>query len=430
MQHKSSKKVPGFLMLRAHAGASEWKLKNGLRTIIYPRHDVPVVAVMITYRVGSRNEQLGNTGSTHILEHIMFKGSKRFDSKKHHGVADLIEARGASINATTWNDRTNYYAIVPTALVKTALELEADRMRNLLIRRDDLASEMIVVRNEYERGRNEPHRLLSSELWAAAFTVHPYHYDTIGIKEDIEGVTVEELRAFYDRFYWPNNATVSLVGDIDMKRGLQMVKEAFGRVPMRALPSQDIPVEPVQHGERRFEIKRPGTVNLLSISYKTPEGRHEDAAALTVLGAILGDGKGSLLHRALVNTSHVTNVSVFVSRFHDPGLIECMLTLGRKSRHGAVVRLFDAQIHFIARGKISHRDVLRAKALASTEALSSRASLSGFANALNEAIAFGDWTDAITFANEIEAVTKRDVVRVAKKYLIEDSRTVGSLIAL
>jgi len=192
-------------------GFEEYELSsNGLRILLMPNEGLPVATVMVTYKVGSRHEVPGTTGATHILEHMMFKGTPRHNAEEQNDYSNTMERIGARSNATTWFDRTNYYSTLPSEYVPLAIELEADRMRNLLIREEDLASEMTVVRNEYERGENNPVRTLIKELFAAAFTAHTYSHPTIGWKSDIENTSPAKLRKFYDTFYWPENAVLTI----------------------------------------------------------------------------------------------------------------------------------------------------------------------------------------------------------------------------
>lgn len=428
MARASGASVPGFDYVRSKRGIHEYRLRsNGLRCLIYPRSDVPVVAVMVTYHIGSRHEKPGTTGSTHILEHMMFKGSKHFDQKKGRGFGAVIETTGAQANATTWLDRTNYYEILPVENLKDALRIEADRMKNLLLREADLASEMIVVRNEYERGRNDPHRILSSKLWETAFTLHPYHYDTIGLKDDIESVTVQKLRTFYESHYWPNNATISIIGDISVPSALREILAVFGNIRAGMEPASRITPEPPQNKERVVSLVRQGAVRAVGIGYKTPDARHGDTAALGILATLLADGKSSLLQRALVDSALSTSVSVFPSRFLDPGLLEFTISLSGKTSHKRALGVFNRVVSNVTTGRIERPDIIRAKAYAVARILGYSTSISGFMQILNESIASGDWATSRTFAAELDAVSMSDVVRVAQMYLVQEGRTVVDL---
>ena len=208
----------GYDFIKESGGIKEYKLRsNGLNVLVKEDGSAPVATFMVTYRVGSRNEVTGNTGSTHLLEHLMFKGSKKFNTKKGNTVFQVLQSFGARVNATTWLDRTNYYATMPSNKLEVAIEIEADRMRNAYIKEEDRQSEMTVVRNEFERGQNSPTNVLDEHLWATAYQAHPYHHSTIGWKSDIENVSIESLQEFYDTFYWPNNATAIVVGALKQR---------------------------------------------------------------------------------------------------------------------------------------------------------------------------------------------------------------------
>ena len=212
-------------------GVREYKLEsNGLQVLVMPDMSAPVVACMITYKVGSRNETSGLTGATHFLEHLMFKGSEKYNKSKGTSVFNVLQDVGARMNATTWMDRTNYYELLPAEHLDLALDIESDRMRNALLLAEDVESERTVILNEFDRGENEPTRKLYHEVWSSAFSAHPYHHPTIGWRSDIESVTASDLRGFYNRFYWPANATLSIVGSIDVDDTLDNVIARFGKL--------------------------------------------------------------------------------------------------------------------------------------------------------------------------------------------------------
>ena len=185
----------------------------------------------LLYRVGSRNEATGTTGGTHLLEHLMFKGSRHYTKEQGNSVNDYLERAGASFNATTSMDRTNYFGTLERHALEGYIAIEADRMRNLLLRPEDLASEMTVVRNEYERSESRPFRALFQQVLATAYQTHPYHQPTIGGRNDIEHASVDKLRSFYDTFYWPDNAVVILVGDFQPAQALGWIRQYYGGIP-------------------------------------------------------------------------------------------------------------------------------------------------------------------------------------------------------
>ena len=273
-------KVDGFTWVRALGSIDEYRLDaNRLQVLLMPDHSVPVFTFMVTYHVGSRNEVTGTTGATHLLEHLMFKGSQDYNYDLSTGFDTLLDRIGATNNATTWLDRTNYYEEVPSDHLELSVQLEADRIRGLLLRESDRQPEMTVVRNEFERGENDPVEALDKEITAAAFVAHPYHHPTIGWRSAIEKVPIEKLRNFYDIFYWPNNATVTLIGDFDPVTALRLIGKYYG--PIHASP-QPIPQiyteEPAQQGPRRVMVKRPGELGVVGLAYKVPAAQPPEHA--------------------------------------------------------------------------------------------------------------------------------------------------------
>src|SRR5258706_13600474 len=222
----------GFSHVKSLGGIDEYRLdSNGLTVLLVPDHSAPVVTFEVTYQVGSRNEVTGTTGATHILEHMMFKGSEGFNDPKGNSVKQFLERVGGQFNASTSFDRTNYFATIGRESLESYIAIEADRMRHLWLHEADRQAEMTVVRNEYERGKNEPERVLLEELMEAAYVALPYHHPTSGWKTDIEHVPIARLREFYDTFYWPNNATLTVVGDIETDAVLGLIKKYYGVYP-------------------------------------------------------------------------------------------------------------------------------------------------------------------------------------------------------
>ena len=226
-----------FKKIKKSNEISEYRhTKNDLSVLLSENHNSPVITFMITYHVGSRNEAIGYTGATHLLEHLMFKGSKKFNKEKNNAIWDVLQNIGAVLNATTWFDRTNYFELVPAEHIEKAVEIEADRMRNAFIKNEDKQSEMTVVRNEFERGENDSWEALDKNIWATAYQAHPYHHSTIGWRTDIENVSIEKLKDFYDTYYWPNNATVTVIGDFQSEKIYDGVDTYAGLLCKHQLP--------------------------------------------------------------------------------------------------------------------------------------------------------------------------------------------------
>lgn len=423
---KGMSPVPGIEFVRELGGIKEYLLKsNGLRILLVPDDSVPVAGVMVTYHVGSRNEATGYTGATHLLEHLMFKGSENFNHDKGTGMDRLLEAQGATINASTWCDYTNYYSVLPSSSINLPIQIEADRMRTARITRKDLNYEMPIVRNEYERGENLPARMLDEEMFAAAFKAHPYHHSTIGWKSDIEQVPVERLQQFYNDFYWPDNATLSIAGSFDENGALETVKKEFGRHPKAPRPFPTMyTVEPPQQGQRRVTIKRAGT-NIMGIAHKIPGALHPDIPALTLLVEILAGDKTSRLYRAFIDSAKGTEAETYTYDFRDPSLLFTMITLATKTTHAEAEALVQKEYEAIKERGVTAAELARAKRSIRRQVANRRDGAYALLAYLNMDIAVGDWTRFVRLPEALAKVTAADIKRVAKTYLVEDQSTVG-----
>jgi len=319
---KVQNRKPPFEFVKEKAGIREFRLRsNGLKLLLLPNRVAPVATFAVVYHVGSRNEAVGHTGATHLLEHLMFKGTREYRREKGTAIAAVLDRLGARFNATTWFDRTNYYETVPSAEIDAVLKLEASRMRGSLLKDEDRQPEMTVVRNEFERGENSPFQVLYKQTFAVAFREHPYHHPTIGWKGDIEGVSTQRLKEFYDVFYHPNNATAMLIGDFEEADALAQVAARFGAIPPSPRPIPEVYTsEPPQEGERRFVVRRTGEIAWVALSWRTVETRHGDTPALAVLGNVLGGGVTARLYQALVETSLTLSVTVVPWQLKDPAL--------------------------------------------------------------------------------------------------------------
>jgi len=416
-----------FRRIDAADGIEELELAaNGLRVLLVPEPEVPVATVCVVYHVGSRNEAVGHTGATHLLEHLMFKGSRRFDPRRGRPIARSLEQVGAAYNATTWFDRTTYYETVPPEHLELALELESDRMRHALLRAEDLASETTVVRNEFERGENEPFEALLRDAFATAFREHPYHHPTIGWRDDIENVTVERLRGFYDTFYHPDNATLILAGAVEREAALAQVGRWFAPLPRAAAAIPNVHTqEPPQQGERRFVIRRAGEVGWVATSWRTPAAAHADTHALAVLADSLASGVTSRLYQSLVDGGRCLDVQAVAWQLRDPGLFQVFACLDDADSHAAVEAAIRAEVAGLAAAGLGPDELERAKVQVEAQTAYLRDAPSQVAAALAEAVACADWRFYLTYAERIRAVTNEDVVRVARTYLDDDALTVG-----
>jgi zinc protease len=408
-------------------GVSEWRHRdNGLTVLTHPTPVAPVVGFGIVYRVGSRHEVSGHTGATHILEHLMFKGSERFNRDRGTETARLLHRVGANFNATTWLDRTNYYEVLPAEHLSLAVDIEADRMRGALVREDALASERTVVLNELDMGENEPFDLLLKQSFAHAFVEHPYRHPTIGWRSDVEHVTVDVLRRFYDTYYHPDNATVLVVGDVDEAEALEEVERGFGVLPQAPAPIPTVhDRESEQRGERRFEIHRSGELGCLALTWHIPEGLHPDLPSLMLLTRVLADGVTSRLHQRLVETNRCLGVNAYALELHDPGVFQVVASLAPGVGHREVEEAIREELGHLHREPPSARELERARVHTRTDLAFHHESPGRIMAALTEAVAVGDWRRFIRELDLVSAVDRDDLQRVAASYLTDERVTVG-----
>jgi len=417
----------GFTKVKEISGIIQYTLnKNGLTILLMEDHSAPVVAFMVTYRVGSRNEVYGTTGATHILEHLMFKGTDKFNRKKGNSIDQLLGNYGAMLNASTWLDRTNYYEVLPSEHLELAVEIEADRMKNLWLHEEDRDAEMTVVRNEFEQGENSPFSALDQQIWSTAIQAHPYHHSTIGWKSDIENVPIEKLREFYETFYWPENSTVTVIGDFKPDEALGLIDKYYGEIPNSPNP---LPVvyteEPQQQGQRRLELHRAGQVGLVGVAHKIPEGTNKDTYALSVLDKILSEGKTSRYYKELIDKGLAINAFSWYMPFRDPSLFIPYAFLSPGVKHEDVEKVIFDIYEDIKTNGVTDEEVNKAINQITAETAYGRDGAFSIASQINEAIAMGDWTFFATYLDNIKKVTAEDVQNVVKKYMNDNTSTVG-----
>lgn len=405
----------------AAEGISEYRLDNGLRVVLFPDNSKPVTTVNVTYLVGSRHENYGETGMAHLLEHLVFKGTPT-----HADIPGEMKKRGIRFNGTTWLDRTNYFASFASEPDTLAwlLRMEADRMVNSHISRDDLDSEMTVVRNEMESGENNPFRVLLQRLMSTAYLWHNYGNSTIGARADVENVPIDRLQAFYRNFYQPDNAVLVIAGDFDPATTLQLVQESFGKLPTPTRTLQPTYTrEPAQDGQRSVTVRRVGKTPYLAIGYHMPAGRHPDSAAMSVLGQVLGHTPTGRLHKALVEAGKATGVSSIVFAMDEPGYFMFFAEAPADADLDALEAEMVALVEDIDPSALTEEDVAAARQRLLTAAEVAMRDPNAIGVALSEAIAQGDWRLFLLSRDRLEGVTLADVQRVAAAYLKTDNRT-------
>jgi zinc protease len=419
-----------FTKITEYDGISEYRLdSNGLKVLLVERRAAPVVAFMVVYRVGSRNEAVGHTGATHLLEHMLFKGTPTYNKKTGTQIAAVLQKQGAVFNADTWFDRTRYYEMLPSDQLDLAIHLEADRMRNSFIADEDRQSEMTVVRNELERGENDPARILHDRLWAMAFREHPYHHPTIGWRSDVEGMPTSRLKEFYDTYYYPNNATAILVGDFEEQCALDLIARRFSGIPPSPTPIPPMyTTEPPQEGEIRFALRRAGQLGIVEMGWHIPEAAHADTPAITVLDHILSAGITSRLYQALVETQIAIDAGAQSYQFVDPGLFTIDITLRPGVGHDLAERAALEVIEKLKTEEVLEKELQKSKNIILTQVIYLRDSPFGVVSAISEAEAVADWRFYVDLPKMIAQVTPADIKRVVNIYFNDDNRTTGYFI--
>ena len=405
-------------------GITEYKLKsNGLKVLIFPDPSKQTMTVNITYQVGSRHEGYGETGMAHLLEHMVFKGSP-----KHKDIPSEFKAKGANFNGTTWVDRTNYFETFTATddNLEWALDLESDRMLNSFIAKKDLETEFSVVRNEFESGENDPTSVLMERVMSTAFLWHNYGKSTIGNRSDIENVPIENLQAFYRKFYQPDNAVLLVAGKLDEAKTLKMIDKYFSALPK---PSRVLPTtwstEPVQDGERNVTLKRVGDVQVASAGYHIPAGSHPDFAAIQCFVDAITDNPSGRLYKNLVAANKATAIWGYAMQTHDPGFVYFNSDVRKEQSLDEAKGILLKTLDDVKATPLSDEDVNRAKTqnLKQLEQLFRNTERTGYL--LSEFIAIGDWRLFFIMRDNLEKVTAKDVSRVVNAYFKPSNRTVG-----
>ncbi len=408
-------------------GITEYRLDNGVRILLFPDASTSKLTVNCTVFVGSRHEGYGETGMAHLLEHMVFKGSRLFP--KVGDIPKALRDRGAVYNGTTSDDRTNYYETLNATddNLEFAIRLEADRLVNSFIRREDLASEMTVVRNEFEGGENNPQYILRQRMMAVAYEWHNYGKSTIGNRSDIERVPIEKLQAFYRKYYQPDNVMLIVAGNFKEAKALGLITKYFGafKKPERMLDST-YTEEPPQDGERGVTLRRVGTVGMVGAVYHVPAAAHPDCAALDVLSDVLTSEPSGRLYQELVEKGKkVTSVGSGVRGLHDPGFFITYASVSDKtpveSARDALLQAIDK----VRNGAITEEEVNRAKLDYKSNWKEAITHSNTIGVSLSEWASRGDWRMMFLHRDRVAKVTPADVSRVARQYLTPTNRTVG-----
>ncbi|HZR45621.1 MAG TPA: pitrilysin family protein [Candidatus Manganitrophaceae bacterium] len=413
------------------AKIEEVQLDNGLKVLLMEEHKAPVVTFQVWYKVGSRNEITGKTGLSHLTEHMMFKGTTK------HGKGEfsrIVAKNGGTENAFTANDYTAYFENFSADRIDLSLELESDRMQNLLIDPKEFQLERDVVKEERRsRTDDDPYSFLIENLYAVAFLVHTYHSPVIGWMSDLDHLVRDDVYNHYKQHYIPNNATVVVVGDFDTKVLVPKIKNAFGKIPKGPAPPQYVPPEPGQTGERRAVIKREAQLPFVFAGYHTPNYQSPDNFALTVLATLLSSGKSSRLYRSLIYDQQIALDAGghYNGLTTDPELFYVYATARPGKSPEEIERALQAEISRIQTEPVSERELEKAKNQIEAEFLMGADSNFFLAMQIGTAESVGAGHPYVThFIENIRKVTAADVTRVAKKYLVDDVKSLGTLIPL
>ena len=405
-------------------GVTEYRLGNGARVLLFPEASRPTVTVNMTVLVGSRHEGYGESGMAHLLEHMVFKGTPY-----HPEVPKAMQDHGASsnFNGTTNNDRTNYFETMPATdqNLEFGIALESDRLVNSFVKAADLVSEMTVVRNEFERGENDPASILNQRIYAVAYEWHNYGKSTIGSRSDIERVPIENLQAFYRKYYQPDNVVLVVAGKFDEAKALALVEKYLGSIPKPARKlDATYTEEPPQDGERTVTLRRVGAVGSAGVAYHVPAAAHDDWAALSLLGGIISQPPNGRLYKALVESRMATNASANSDNSHDPGLFfasaSCQPEMLDTVRDTLVKTL-----ESLSEVPFTDDEVNKAKVRSKRNAEMLQSNSQGMAQALSSASGHGDWRLLFVQRDRVAKATAADVNRVAKAYFQKPNRTVG-----
>ncbi len=405
-------------------GVTEYRLPNGLKVLLFPEASKPTATVNMTYLVGSRHEGYGETGMAHLLEHLMFKGSKNFPTPTKE-----FTKRGFRMNGSTWLDRTNYHVSFTANddNLDWALRWSADAMVNSFIAQSDLDTEMTVVRNEFEMGENNPINVLLKRMQSVLFDWHNYGNSTIGARSDIEHVKIENLQAFYRRYYQPDNAVLMVSGKFDAENTLKKIEEVFGAIPK---PERELPIEwteePLADGARYFEIRRKGEMKVVSVAYRIPSALHPDALAVNLGADVLGDTPRGRLHKALVETGVASQVFAWPMPGYAPGFALFGAILGKDGDEKKAQELLVKAVEEAFITQPVTADELK---LMATEEKTSYERLFAdpetFGVDISDFIALGDWRLFFVQRDSWEKYTPEQVNAAWKKYFVRDNRVVG-----
>lgn len=411
---------------RTVEGIKEYSLSNGMKILLLPDQSQNNVVVNIVYHVGSKHEGYGEKGMAHLLEHMLFKSTKKLgDIKK------MLSDKGGNANGTTYYDRTNYYEAFPYSeeSLRWSIEMEADRMINATLLQSDLDKEFSVVRNEFEISENDPSGVLMEKVVSAGYLWHNYGKSTIGSKEDVERVKVPQLRRFYEKYYQPDNAVLMIGGKFDEAKALQYIEKYFSVIPRPARKLDEIiTAEPPQDGEKFVEVRRAGDSKNVGVMYHTASYADKDFAALEALNLILTSDPSGYLFKALVETKKIAGLWAYQPIVRDASFMYFGFEVPNEKNIIETREFIRQEMDKIAQIPFTQDDLNRAKAKLLKSIENVRNNSIGLTITMTEIIGAGDYRLAFIYRDNVENLTLEDIQRVAKKYFLCNNRTVGVFI--
>lgn len=406
----------------------ESTLSNGLKILLQEDHDLPVTSLYTLFKTGSRNERPGITGISHLFEHMMFNGSRKFGPKEFDSI---LERGGGYSNAYTSRDLTVYYEDFTPSLLETVLDLESDRMGWLDLSKESLKSERQVVMEERRlRTDDSVFGRLDEELFAASFQCHSYRWPIIGWMDDIKNIKLSDCNRYFRQYYAPNNAIIMLAGDINSQKSIELFDKYYSGIKKRRIPSDRPTVEPEQNGEKRVYFHKKSELHNFITGYRIPAIGHNDLYTLDIIQTLLTDGRSSILYRKLVREDNLALYTMSNCSWRiDPGIfiIYFQMKPGRTSEEGE--KALEAELDRIASDGVDKADLERARNMLEAEFIMGLQTNNGRAHriVLSEYL-FGDWSKLFEPVKHYRKVSEDDVKRVIKKYLHPDNRTTVTLI--
>lgn len=417
------KHVPGFEFIQKSGDIKEYRLtKNGLTILLVPIKGSETITTAIVYHVGSRHEGRFETGLSHMLEHMLFMGVR-----SEGPTWKDMENVGAYLNANTSFDRTAYYFNFPQAYLETALHIESNRMRDIIITDKVFFPERKNVLSEFDMYANEPLHVLQTHILATAFEEHPYHHNTIGYRSDIENYTTTQLKSYYDAHYQPGNATLIISGAPNDRETLSLVKKYFGKLKKGETLSPRTTKEPKQQGIRRVSLERQTPLKCISFSYKAPAFREREWTALFLLLQFLSHGTESPLHKELVDTGLATSVETDIHQTHDPYLFSIDVFATEKTSYDTIENKVRNVLQSVITTPLTDDELSLIKESEYASQLFSRDGSLRVTHILIECVASGSWTRYGTILEELKSLTSEDIQNVARKYITDSSLTIGTI---